>query len=118
MSQAKFTSTMRSFHERVYAVVRKIPKGKVATYGQVAALIGSPRASRQVGWALHALDAVQSENVPWQRVVNKQGYISIMNREHAADEQAWKLKLDGVKVVKKDKLWYVDLEKYIWKKEA
>jgi len=105
-----------SFSQRVYAVVKKIPKGKVATYGQVAALIGSPRASRQVGWALHALDAAKSENVPWQRVINKQGYISIMNREHAQDEQAWKLKQDGVKVVKKEKLWWVDLEKYLWEK--
>ncbi len=105
-----------TFHERVYKVVRKIPKGKVATYGQVAALMGSPRASRQVGWALHALDAAKVENVPWQRVVNKQGYISIMNHEHAQDEQAWKLKRDGVKVIKKEKLWWVNLEKYLWKK--
>lgn len=105
-----------TFHDRVYAVVRKIPKGKVATYGQVAALMGSPRASRQVGWALHALDASKSENVPWQRVVNKQGYISIMNREHAQDEQAWKLKRDGVKVVKKETMWWVDLERYLWKR--
>lgn len=105
-----------TFHDRVYAVVRRIPKGKVATYGQVAALMGSPRASRQVGWALHALDAAKAGNVPWQRVVNKQGYISIMNREHAQDEQAWKLKRDGVKVVKKETMWTVDLSRYLWKK--
>jgi methylated-DNA-protein-cysteine methyltransferase-like protein len=96
---------MKNFSQNVYAVVRKIPKGKVATYGQVA-----------TGWALHALDAAKSENVPWQRVINKQGYISIMNREHAQDEQAWKLKRDGVKVVKKEKIWWVDLKKYLWKK--
>ncbi|MEK7631833.1 MAG: MGMT family protein [Patescibacteria group bacterium] len=106
---------MKSFNQRVYAVVRKIPKGKVATYGQIAALMGSPRASRQVGWALHALDAAKSENVPWQRVINKQGYISIMNREHAQDEQAWKLKRDGVKVNKTETMWKVDLERYLWR---
>lgn len=66
---------MSSFYERVYAVVRRIPAGKVTTYGHVAALCGNPRAARTVGWALHALP--EGSHVPWQRVVNAKGGISI-----------------------------------------
>lgn len=56
-------------------VVRTIPRGKVVSYGQVAAALGKPRAARQVGWALHTLDGDNS--VPWWRVINNEGYISI-----------------------------------------
>ncbi|MFQ5528739.1 MAG: MGMT family protein [Gemmatimonadota bacterium] len=61
-------------HEAVYEVVRRIPRGRVATYGQVAALAGSPGAARQVGYALAALDA--GTTVPWHRVLNSRGGIS------------------------------------------
>ncbi len=61
------------FRARVYAVVRQVPEGRVVTYGDVAAAIGSPRAARQVGWALAALS---DPTVPWQRVINAQGRIS------------------------------------------
>ena len=105
-----------TFNQRVFAMVKRIPKGRVATYGQIAALVGSPRAAQAVGWALHALDGKTSQDVPWPRVVNKAGYLSIMNLEHAADEQAFLLQKEGVKVVKRDGMWYVDLEKYLWKK--
>ncbi len=64
------------FFGRVYRVVRRIPAGKVATYGQVAALAGTPRAARAVGWALRALDEVKAARVPWHRVVNAAGAIS------------------------------------------
>ncbi len=97
-------------------MVRKIPKGRVATYGQIAALIGSPRAAQAVGWALHSLDAKPDKTVPWQRVINRHGLISTTCLEHTADEQAWKLQKEGVKVVKKEKMWWVDLDQYLWKK--
>ena len=58
----------------VYRVVRRIPCGQVATYGQVAAMAGMPRAARQVGWALNALDA--GDDVPWHRVINAKGEVS------------------------------------------
>lgn len=58
----------------IYAVVRRIPRGRVATYGQVARLAGRPGHARQVGYALHALPA--SSRVPWQRVVNARGRVS------------------------------------------
>ena len=61
-------------HEAVYDVVRRIPRGTVATYGQVAALAGSAGAARQVGYALAALPA--STTVPWHRVLNARGSIS------------------------------------------
>jgi methylated-DNA-protein-cysteine methyltransferase-like protein len=60
--------------ERIYAVVRRIPRGRVATYGQVAVLAGLPRHARQVGYALHALP--EGSKVPWHRVINAKGEIS------------------------------------------
>ena len=64
----------RTRYERIYAVVRRIPKGRVATYGQVAILAGLPGRARLVGYALAALPA--EAGVAWQRVVNAQGGIS------------------------------------------
>jgi methylated-DNA-protein-cysteine methyltransferase-like protein len=64
------------FFARVYALVREIPRGRVATYGQVAALLGVPRGARAVGWALRALPAAQAGRVPWHRVVGAGGRIS------------------------------------------
>lgn len=58
-----------NFFELVYDVVRSVPSGQVISYGQVAFLAGNPRMARQVGWALHVCPA----NVPWQRVVRKDG---------------------------------------------
>lgn len=61
-------------YQRIYAVVRRIPKGRVATYGQVASLAGLAGHARQVGYALHALP--NGSLVPWHRVVNASGRIS------------------------------------------
>lgn len=69
-----------NFHQAVYDLVKQIPAGKVASYGQIAALVGKPRAARQVGFALRAL-GLNEQAVPWWRVVNKQGYISIDHGE-------------------------------------
>ncbi len=107
---------MPSFHQRVFAMVKRIPKGRVATYGQIAALVGSPRAAQAVGWALHSLDGKMSEEVPWPRVISKAGFLSIVNLEHAADEQAFLLQKEGVEVMKRDGMWWVDLKKYLWEK--
>ena len=64
-----------STYAKIYAVVRRIPRGRVATYGQVAKLAGLPGRARQVGYALHALRS--STGVPWQRVVNASGSVSL-----------------------------------------
>src|SRR5207244_11707400 len=61
------------FFARVYAAVRAIPRGRVATYGQLARLLGVPRGARAVGWALRALSPAREERVPWHRAVGPGG---------------------------------------------
>ena len=85
-----------SFFERVYEVVCQIPSGRVASYGQVAALVGHPRAARTVGWALHALP--EGSDVPWHRVINGRGRISTSRRERSASLQAELLLAESVGV--------------------
>ncbi len=102
----------QNFYFRVYHAVRKIPKGKVATYGQIAALAGSPRGARMVGWALNVLKP--GTNVPWQRVLNKEGRISIENLRATKDEQAALLQAEGVVVTLRDGNYWVDLDRYLW----
>ena len=85
---------MSSFFQRVYRVVRRIPPGKVATYGQIAALLGYPRAARTVGWAMHALP--EDSDVPWQRVINAQGRISTSWPEHDVSQQQRLLEAEGI----------------------
>ena len=80
---------------RFYAVVRRIPRGRVATYGQVAALAGRPGHARQAGYALHALG--EHTTVPWHRVVNAQGRLSLMRRGPGAGfEQRFRLEREGI----------------------
>ena len=66
--------TIAESHERIYAVVRLIPRGRVATYGQVAELAGLHGQARLVGYALHAVAA--QGTLPWHRVINAQGRVS------------------------------------------
>ncbi len=102
---------MTSFFDQVYAVVRQIPPGKVASYGQVAALLGHPRAARTVGWALAALRDTNEPDVPWQRVINAQGRVSIRNMEHAPEEQQMLLEAEGVEFNAQGKM---DWKRYGW----
>lgn len=88
----KHGTARTKFTARVATVVRRIPRGKVASYGQVAALAGAPRAARMVGYALRRLDGV-----PWWRVVAADGRIAV--REPASmREQARRLAAEGVRV--------------------
>jgi len=66
------SAQMNSFFRQVYAVVEQIPHGKVMSYGHIAHILGSPRAARQVGWAMRCCP----ENLPWQRVVMADGTIT------------------------------------------
>lgn len=100
---------MSRFFQQVYRVVRLIPPGKVATYGQIAALLGYPRAARTVGWAMHALP--QDSGVPWQRVINAQGRISTSCWEHDANLQRERLEAEGIVFGPDDR---VDLKVYRW----
>ncbi|HEY7411756.1 MAG TPA: MGMT family protein [Vicinamibacteria bacterium] len=74
---APAASAQARFFLRVYEAVRAIPRGRVATYGQVAAVLGVARGARAVGWALRALDPRRSPGVPWHRVVGAGGIISL-----------------------------------------
>ena len=98
-----------SFRERVLAVVRLIPKGRVTNYGTVALLAGRPRAARQVGGVLYGLRQGETD-VPWQRVINAQGGISTF-KVGSGELQVALLEAEGVKVVDRT----VDLSVYGWR---
>ena len=104
-----------NFYEQVYAVVRQIPRGKVTSYGRIAKMLGAPNAARAVGYALRALkdrgDDPAYVDIPWQRVVNSQGRISIVNREHGAQQQAELLRSEGVEVSEDLR---INLDIYLW----
>lgn len=106
---------MANFYEQVYAVVRRIPRGQVTSYGRIAQMLGRPQAARAVGYALNALKDKAADpayaNIPWQRVVNSQGRISIVNREHTVNDQAERLRAEGINV--SDDL-RINLDLYLW----
>ena len=86
------------FKEDVWRAVQAIPSGKVASYGDVAGAMGFPLRARQVGNALGALDDAGAAVVPWHRVVNAKGYLSIRGAFAAKEVQAAKLAAEGVRV--------------------
>jgi methylated-DNA-protein-cysteine methyltransferase-like protein len=86
------------FKEDVWAAVANIPVGRVASYGDVAASMGFPLRARQVGNALGALDEAGAKKVPWHRVVNARGFLSIRGAFAAKDVQRAKLMSEGVDV--------------------
>lgn len=97
-----------SLFERVYEYVKTVPRGKVVTYGQVAAAIGAPRCARQVGWALHVNP--EPGVIPCHRVVNREGRLAPAFAFGGETVQASLLEAEGVEVVG----GYVDLNKYRW----
>ncbi|HEY9505156.1 MAG TPA: methylated-DNA--[protein]-cysteine S-methyltransferase [Gemmatimonadales bacterium] len=82
-------------YSRIYAVVRRIPRGRVATYGQVAELAGLPGHARQVGYALHALP--RGTTVPWHRVLNARGALSLRKSPGGEITQRLLLEREGVR---------------------
>jgi methylated-DNA-protein-cysteine methyltransferase-like protein len=99
--------------ERVYAVVRRIPRGRVATYGQIAALAGLGGQARQVGYALHALPG--EGFAPWHRVVNARGAISLPPAGGADVTQRLRLEREGVRF---DARGRIDLARHGWRPGA
>src|SRR3989344_6573764 len=97
----------KSFFEQVYGVVRKIPAGKVMTYGQVARALGT-RDARRVGWALHAN---RDPGTPCHRVVNKDGGVALNYAFEGWQEQKRRLEEEGVSF--SDEI-HVDLELCLW----
>ena len=82
-----------TLYECIYTEVRRVPHGKVATYGQIARLAGR-RGARRVGYALAALR--DGTDVPWQRIINSRGEISRRNTTDGHDHQRWLLEEEGV----------------------
>jgi methylated-DNA-protein-cysteine methyltransferase-like protein len=102
------TNNARSY-DRIYAVVKRIPRGRVATYGQVATLAGLAVHARQVGYALNALP--ENQRVPWHRVINAKGEISLRAVDGSKAEQQTRLEAEGVVF---DERGRVSLKTYRW----
>ena len=86
---------MTAYQEAILQVVRRIPPGKVASYGQVAAYVGTPRSARQVGWAMHGMQS--APDFPWWRVLNNAGRITIKGGQiNSAQLQRELLESEGV----------------------
>jgi len=97
------------FSPRVYALVRQIPPGRVVSYGGVAALLGRPRGARGVGSALSALPG--DSDVPWWRVVNREGRITTSSLDHTAQEQRARLEAEGVEFTSDAR---IDWDRFGW----
>lgn len=103
---------MNPLYRRIYRVVGRIPAGRVASYGVVARLAGRPGAARTVGWALSALPA--DSDVPWWRVINAAGGISLADHRHGAVLQRALLLREGVRFA----AGRVDLNVFGWPTDA
>ena len=99
---------MMNTFERIYEIVDMIPKGKVATYGQIAKLLGNPRMSRVVGYALHVNP--DPEHIPCYRVVNRFGEVSPAFAFGGPNRQRELLEREGIEFIGER----VDMEKHLW----
>jgi len=100
---------IKTFHQRVIELVKRIPKGRVATYGQIAALAGNPRGARQVVRTLNV--ASEKERLSWYRIINREGRISLKPGQ-GYELQRSLLEADGVVFDQSDT---IPLIKYQWK---
>ena len=100
----------KGFFERVYGVVKDVPCGKVTTYGQIAKILGAPRWSQVVGYALHVNP--DPKHIPCHRVVNRFGELSGSFAFGGSDEQKKRLLAEGVTFDKDGK---VDMKKHLWR---
>jgi len=110
VANRKARSDRSSPYERIWRVVARIPRGRVATYGQVAELAGLPRSARQAGYAMHALP--HGSWVPWQRVVNARGEVSARSDPGGELVQRALLEREGVAF---DARGRIDLARYGWR---
>ena len=100
-----------SIYARIYDVVRRVPRGKVTTYGEVAKLAGIPGHARQVGYALNALP--EDLDVPWQRVINARGEISLRSTPGGwGNYQRQLLEAEGIVF---DSAGRISLERFGWR---
>ena len=101
-----------NFFERVYAVARQIPYGKVTSYGAIAKTLGTARSARMVGWAMNA--AHNLEDVPAHRVVNRKGLLTGKHHFDGTNLMQQLLESEGI-VVENNQI--IDLEKHFWEPE-
>ncbi len=97
-----------TFFQRIKDIIKNIPEGKVATYGQIAAYAGDPRGARQVVWVLRS--SSQKDNLPWHRVINRKGRISLRPGQGYEDQKAL-LEEEGVTFDSTDT---IDFDQYLW----
>jgi methylated-DNA-protein-cysteine methyltransferase-like protein len=97
-------------YERIWRMVKRIPRGRVATYGQIAELAGLEGHARQVGYALHNLP--ERSDVPWHRVINAKGEISPRSAGDSHELQRMLLEAEGVEI---DPRGRIDLERFRWR---
>jgi len=102
-----------NFFEKVYAVARKIPYGKVTSYGAIAKALGTARSARMVGWAMNACHNM--DDVPAHRVVNRKGLLTGKHHFEGTNLMQQLLENEGIKVVNHQ---IVDLEKHFWQPEV
>ena len=102
----------QSYRERVYALVKQIPRGNVMTYGQIAEILGEGYTARTVGYVMHGAD---SENVPWQRVINAQGACSTAKMTLPVNLQQQMLEAEGIIFNEKGRC---DLNSVLWLPEG
>ncbi|MGB8656315.1 MAG: MGMT family protein [Candidatus Zixiibacteriota bacterium] len=107
-TKSERTSGVSPSTQRVKNIIRQIPQGKVATYGQIAALAGNPRAARQVVWILHS--SAEKDRLPWHRVINSRGRISL-KPNYGYEIQKELLGKEGLKFDKNDN---IDFRRYLW----
>lgn len=98
-----------TFFEKVYEIVRRIPFGKVTTYGAIAQKIGAPQSARIVGYAMNA--SHQYEDIPAHRVVNRKGLLTGKHHFQGTNLMQQLLESEGVEVMNNQ---IVDLEKHFW----
>ena len=107
---AFYNASPVSRYAAIWSVVRRIPKGRVATYGQIAELAGLEGHARQVGYALHNLP--ERSDVPWHRVINARGEISPRSAGDSHELQRLLLESEGVEI---DLRGRIDLKQFRWK---
>ena len=109
LATSRLVGMTSASYSRIYAVVKRIPRGKVSTYGRVATLAGIPGHARQVGYAMHALPV--GTPVPWQRVVNAKGEISRRSRGGGELTQRMLLVREGVSFTARHR---IDFKRFGW----
>lgn len=111
MAKKKKEETLTPLSLKIISAIKKVPRGRVATYGQIAKLAGNPGAARRVVWILHACS--KSHKLPWQRIISSQGKISFPWGTGSYTKQKNLLRAEKIEV---DEYGSIELKKFQWKR--